>query len=351
MGPHAGEPLEVRGAVAGAQVVVDPTGRAAVGLVAPEAQGHRRERSGAHQLAALADRGRRSGICPHVDGHPQRRTLDLTGVDGSGRVPEHEAAAQVGPSRDGGQVQAVGTDPGGDGVHHPLEALRRQRRTRRGERPQRGEVGPLPRAVSGVAHRVDELGRHAEQVDTFRGRQLPQPLGAGVGGVAVVQDDRRPRRRHRRQPVPHHPAARREVQDPVAGTDVEVQLLLLGVGEQHPAAAVHDALGHPGGPGAEQHVPRVVERQRLELDHGAPERFEPVVPGGGRSRNTRQVGVVAEERNHHDLPERRQPLEDRGQLRGAVEVPAAVGVAVGRDQDRRGDLGEPVEHPVGSEVR
>ena len=72
---------------------------------------------------------------------------------------------------------------------------------------------------------------------------------AGMHGGAVVEQDCGLGRQRRDEPVPHHPAQGRVVEDAVAGPDVAVELVLLEVLKEDAARAVHDALGHAGGAG------------------------------------------------------------------------------------------------------
>ena len=66
------------------------------------------------------------------------------------------------------------------------------------------------------------------------------------------------------QPVPHHPAAGREVEQPIAGTHVAVQLVLLEMLEQHPAVAMDNAFRHAGRATREHDVERVSEADAFE---------------------------------------------------------------------------------------
>ena len=86
---------------------------------------------------------------------------------------------------------------------------------------------------------------------------------------SVVQHQRRFRGERRDQPVPHHPAAGREVEDAIAGADVAVQLVLLQVLEQRAAGAVHDALRHAGRAGRIEDVERMVEREAARTRAGS----------------------------------------------------------------------------------
>ena len=68
----------------------------------------------------------------------------------------------------------------------------------------------------------------------------------------------------RHEVVPHHPAGRREPAEAVGRPQVRVERECLEVLEEDPAVAVDDRLGQPGRPRREQHVQRVVERDRLD---------------------------------------------------------------------------------------
>ena len=90
------------------------------------------------------------------------------------------------------------------------------------------------RAVAGVGEGVEVLGPDTEHVDAVLVDELPQPARTGVHHVSVDGDDRDPRGEGRDQPVPHHPPAGRDVEQAVAGRQVGVELVLLGVGRAAP---------------------------------------------------------------------------------------------------------------------
>ena len=85
----------------------------------------------------------------------------------------------------------------------------------------------------------------------------------------VVEHDRRAARQRAREPVPHHPPARGEIEDPIAGTDGGVKLVFLQVLQQRAARAVHEALRKAGRARREHHVERMVERQTFEAKRNA----------------------------------------------------------------------------------
>ncbi len=115
--------------------------------------------------------------------------------------------------------------------------------------------------------------------------------------------------------------------------------------DQRAAVAVHDRLGHAGGAGGIDHPDRVIERQLLErhgrvaLDHRG--------PGTG----TRQCRAVIQVRQQHQVLQGGQVVAQAGDHIQAVEILAAVAVAVHRDHHLRIDLLKAVEHAAGAHVR
>ena len=94
------------------------------------------------------------------------------------------------------------------------------------------------------------------------------------------------------------------------------------------------ALGSPVVPGRVEDPERVVEGDLLELERR----------GLGQQ-------LVPARRDHHRVLERRDRRRDLANALAAVEVLAAVAVAVGREQHLRLDLGEAVDHGRGAELR
>ena len=140
-----------------------------------------------------------------------------------------------------------------------------------------------------------------------------------------------------------------------------MELVLLEVLQQHTAGAVHDALGHAGGARAEQHVPRVVERQLFELDRSGagldPDRACPgdeLVPPhrvGHRVAHRRTLPAFGEATEHHHAPQRRKRGADLGESFETIEGLAAVAVPIGGEEHHRFELPETVDHPVDAEIR
>ena len=119
---------------------------------------------------------------------------------------------------------------------------------------------------------------------------------------------RRRARRSRRprggdEPVPHHPAAGREVEDPVVGAEVGVQDQLLEVLEERAARAVHHALGQAGRAGRVHDVQRMIERERGRRTGrvaraGGQRRTAPTRPPSGAGSESGRIAKV----RHHDHP-------------------------------------------------
>ena len=147
-----------------------------------------------------------------------------------------------------------------------VEALRRQRRSGRRHRPHASSRRCVSRRREpGLVHRVDELRRRAEQRHAGRVGEVEQHVAVRMERRAVVEQQRRLGRERRHQPVPHHPAAGREVEDAIARLDVAVELVLLQVLDQRAAGAVDDALRDAGRARRIEDVERMVERKRSNL--------------------------------------------------------------------------------------
>ena len=210
VGPHAGEALEVGGPVAAAVVV------------APEAERHRREGLGADQLA-LAPRRAGAPSSSHTStAMASDRPLDLARATrgGSGR---RRRSSRTDRSRRRSRPGARRASP----RRTPSRSPRRPAASRWS----RSSAATSRRWVStgrrpALAQRVDELGRDAEQRHLVALDQVEQRRGAGVERAAVVQHDRGLRGQRRHQPVPHHPAAGREEEDPVTRSHVAVEPVL-----------------------------------------------------------------------------------------------------------------------------
>ena len=113
-----------------------------------------------------------------------------------------------------------------------------------------------------------------------------------------------------------------------------MQPRLLQVLQQDPALPLDDGLRQTGRAGGVEDPERMVERQALEAELGR--LGEELIPAARH-----QDGVLDRRDATHDL---RHPLV-------AVEVLAAVAVALGGDQDLRLDLLEPVHHGRRAELR
>ena len=158
----------------------------------------------------------------------------------------------------------------------------------------------------------------------------------------------------RDEPVPHHPAAGGEVEQPVAGLHVAVQTVLLQVLEQDAASAVHDALRHAGRSRRVHDVERVVERQLRVVDRARRERRQERLPGRAAAQHRELVGAadvgLEVGHDHHPL-HGRQPLDDLRDLVEDADRLAVVPVAVDGEEHARRDLSEAVEHTLDAEVR
>ena len=274
--PDAGEDLEVGGAVLGARGVV------------PERHRHRRERRGAHQLPGFSHHALALGV-PHLHRHAEPAALQLAPIHGKQRVAQREAGDDVGAARD-----ARNHHPRLHVARHVVERVRRKGTPGAQDGPHRREVVRAHRRQPRLLGQRQELGAGAEHGHALLGGEVPEyRLVARGTGRAVVEHDRGARGERRDQPVPHHPAAGGEVEDPVVALQVGVQPVLLEVLQQRAAGAVHHALGQAGGSRRVHDVQRVVERQPLEHQRDAP-RPAPAKSTHATARGTgAQVGRLA----------------------------------------------------------
>ena len=123
-----------------------------------------------------------------------------------------------------------------------------------------------------------------------------------------------------------------------------MQDVLAHVLEQDAAGAVHDRLRLAGGARREQHVPRVVVREQLELGVRC-RSTDPPVPCGPHTSGRRRVGA-----DHHTAPDT-EPVGQRRGLGDGVVLLARVRVLTGRDEYGGIELAETVDQRVLAEVR
>ena len=159
---------------------------------------------------------------------------------------------------------------------------------------------------------------------------------------SVVEHDGRAFGQRRDQPVPHHPAAGGEVEQPIAGADVAVQAQLLVVRQQHAAGAMDQRLGQAGRAGRIEDRERVIEGQRLRGER-RPRAGQPVGPGHGVEAGD---GVAEDDDSRRSGQARREIGDDRA----GVEALAVVGIRGRREQQLRRDLVEARVGGVGAEV-
>ena len=209
------------------------------------------------------------------------------------------------------------------------------------QRAQRGQVVARPGLQSNLVDGGDVPGTHAEHGDAFPFRNVPQRARTGVKGGAVVKHHGAPARQCADQPVPHHPAAGREEEEPVVAGKAHVQPVFLQVLEQRAADAVHDALRLAGGARRIEDVERMVEVDLRERGRGFLRQFF----------ECRGVVRRADDRNPDDLFQRRNLPDDLLHLLAHIDAPAAIEITIAGEQHPGFDLPEAVERPFRTEIR
>ena len=194
----------------------------------------------------------------------QPAALQLAAPDRQRRIAEREAGHDIGAARDRRQAEVVL-----DALIDVVEALLGERAPGREHRPQVRELEILARHHTQLLRGVDVLGRRAEVRHPLLLGEDPERAPAIDERRAVEQQQRARAREARDEPVPHHPAARREIEQAIAALQVAMQKMLLEVLQQRAARAVDDAFRRAGRARRVEDVDRMVERQARKLDRPA----------------------------------------------------------------------------------
>ena len=224
--------------------------------VIPEPDGHGRHRRGDHHLAHLADQ-RPPLWRPRLQSHPEIAGGQFPGQCGHPCRAAGESGDDIGAAAHRGHLDVLSYFG-----FRPLEQVGRQRRSGASQGAQPAQVMLGTGMAAGFAGRQQVARAGTEVADLLGLQQAPQPIGVGVHRVAAVGDHRRAAEQPGGAEIPHHPAQRRLPEEHVGRSQICVQSGGLEVFEQHPAVAVHDALGPAGGAGGEEHPQRMVERHR-----------------------------------------------------------------------------------------
>ena len=112
---------------------------------------------------------------------------------------------------------------------------------------------------------------------------------------------------------------------------------------------VDDRLRQAGGARAVEHPEGMIEGQLLERERHSFALGPQVAPGDGVTQ-ARESRVGVEIAEHHRVLDGRKRCQQLLEDAGAVEVLAAVAIAVDRKEDARLDLREAVDHAPGAEV-
>ena len=188
-----------------------PVGRQVALGIAPDPSRHRRPGLGADQLADPLARSQRPAVrVIHVDGHPQRRADQRARLQRRDREGREQAGADLRPAGDVDDRQPAPADV----LEQPSPGLGVPRLAGRGEDPQPAEVVRPHRLDAVLDQGADQGRRDAQDRDPVPLDHRPEPVGRGVVGHALGEDDRPPRGQAADQlPGAHDPA---QVGDPEA---------------------------------------------------------------------------------------------------------------------------------------
>ena len=198
----------------------------------------------------------------------------------------------------------------------------------------------------------DELRAGAEDREPLLRRHAPQRAGVRMERRAFIEHERRAGGERAHEPVPHHPAAGREVEEPVAAAHVRVQQVLFLMLQQRAARAVHDAFRHARRARGIEDVERMVEPvgRNSSGAPGVPKAFQDVAIAAAVTQAL-ELRLRAHIGHHDDALDGRQFRQHLAHRCQRIERLARVEVAIGGEQHLGRDLPEAIEHAVDAEVR
>src|ERR1700738_661339 len=112
---------------------------------------------------------------------------------------------------------------------------------------------------------LDIFCGRTEHVDALLLREIPE-RGRRRKRRPIIEHKGSPAAEARNEPVPHHPAASGEKEEPLAWAQIAVQPMVLEMLEERAAGAMHDAFRHARGAGRKQDVDGMIERQPFECE-------------------------------------------------------------------------------------
>ena len=266
-------------------------------------------------------------------------------------MPQRETSHNIGAARNRLQPRPRRRD-----AIKIIVRRRRQRRAGRQHRAQRSQIAPARNLAARFFERAQILRAHARDGDFFARRDIPKRFAIRQKRIAIEQHNRRPRRQRRNQPIPHHPAASRVIQNPLAAPQIDMQKMLFEMLQQRPADAVRDAFGLAGGAGRIQNPQRIVKPASgiarrnfggdgfgVKIDSPRGEKIAP--------RGAARAGIGFD---HNQIFDRAAFVVDSRQ-RGAqffaqIENLAAVSTAIGDEQNLGRDLRKAIRYGGGAEI-
>jgi hypothetical protein len=154
------------------------------------------------------------------------------------------------------------------------------------------------------------------------------------------------------QPIPHHPAASREIEDSIVPREIGVEYELLEVLQQGSAGTMHHALRKTRRPRGIEDIKRVVEIEALVRRYGgtAVRRLQPVIPFNS-IHDAAGVWCATEVGYDHHTLDLGYACNYLLHTRKRVDLLPGVAVAVGTEEHPRLDLTEAIDDAIDPEVR
>ena len=152
------------------------------------------------------------------------------------------------------------------------------------------------------------------------------------------------------QPIPHHPAAGREVEQPVARVQVGVQAVFFHMLDQAAAGAMDNAFRDAGRARGIENVKRMIERQPGELDVFCREVCNEFVEGDSVVQSFGCRFIRTDMLDNDRLRGGWQARADSGQLFGELKRLAGVPIAVAGKEEFWFNLAKAINHTLNAEV-
>ena len=211
-----------------------------------------------------------------------------------------------------------------------------------------GKIVRLARPQACLGNRINIFGRSTEHAHLLPRHQIKHDIAIRKERRTIVQHYGGTTCQPRDQPVPHHPATGREIEQSIVRTQVDMQLLLHEMFEEGSSRSVHNTFRHACRARRVHDVKRMIKRQTLKINLRCIRFKIGNQPGIGIRR---QVRLVRNQRHDHGALKRRQTICDCAKFFKRIVSLAVVPVAISAEEHFGRDLAKAVQYALDAEVR